>query len=94
MAESKSRPLPGVIPFRVPADVAAWLVGEPTVAAFLLRVSDGTYPQGKQVGRRKLWISSALRRAIDPDDSTGEIVIDENALLARLDRAQDQHQRR
>lgn len=58
--------LPGVMPFRVDADGAAYLVGERSADAFRARVAAGLYPPGQRVGNRLLWRTRELQGAVDP----------------------------
>lgn len=56
----------GSWPRRMPADLAAGYVGEPTIEGFLKRVGkDYPCPRVSE-GRRRLWLKDDLDRAILP----------------------------
>jgi len=86
--------LPGVMPFRVDATAAAYLVGERSADAFRARVAAGIYPPGTRVGNRLLWRTRELQGAVDPaalraQDGAPAGADDFGVLVDRLEREDD-----
>lgn len=79
-------PLPGVLPFRVDAAGAAYLVGERSADAFKAGVAAGHYPPGRKIGARLLWLTRDLARAVDPDGASPQDAAHPASLDALIDR--------